>query len=49
MVLGIQNKYHTSKSQNMKINTVSTMELSKNIKQLRDFIGIINYYRDMWS
>ncbi len=32
-----------------KINVVLKMEAPKSLKQLRGFIGMVNYYRDMWS
>ena len=31
-----------------KIDTVLKMEAPKSLKQLRGFIGMVNYYRDMW-
>ncbi len=32
-----------------KIDAVLKMEAQKSLKQLRGFIGMVNYYRDMWS
>jgi len=31
-----------------KIGAVLKMELPKSLKELRGFIGMVNYYRDMW-
>ena len=31
-----------------KVNAISNMIASTNKKELRSFIGMVNYYRDMW-
>ena len=37
------------KHQKKKINTILKMEPPKTLKQLRRFVGVVNYYRDIWQ
>jgi hypothetical protein len=46
--LGYWVTQHGIQPQVKKVNSILTMEEPKNRKQLRGFIGLINYYRDMW-
>ena len=32
-----------------KVEVIHALSVSKNCKQLRQFIGMINFYRDMWK
>ena len=32
-----------------KVQTIEHIAVQTNIKQLSSFIGVINYYRDMWK
>ena len=34
---------------NKKVKAIVNMTPPKNMKQMRAFIGVINYYRDMWA
>ena len=35
--------------QNNKVQAIKHIAVPNNTKQLRSFIGVINYYRDMWK
>jgi hypothetical protein len=37
------------KSQSKKVQAVLALNLSNNVKELRSFIGMVQYYRDMWA
>jgi hypothetical protein len=37
------------KPQPKKVQTILTLNLPNNIKQLRHFLGMVQYYRDMWA
>ena len=34
---------------NINIESITNMNPPTSRKELRDFIGVINYYRDMWT
>ena len=34
---------------NKKVEAIVKMKLPKNTKEVHAFIGIVNYYRDMWA
>jgi len=37
------------KSQQKKVQAIPTINLPKNVKELRKFLGMVQYYRDMWA
>ena len=37
------------KSQNNKVQAILTLKAPTNVKELRHFLGIFQYYRDMWT
>jgi hypothetical protein len=47
--LGYWVTQHGIQPQVKKVDSILSMEEPKNQKQLRGFIGLINYYRDMWG
>ena len=36
------------KPQPKKVKTILNMDAPRNLKQLRSFLGLVTYYRDMW-
>jgi hypothetical protein len=37
------------KPQSNKVQAILAIELPTNVKQLRHFLGMVQYYRDLWA
>jgi hypothetical protein len=37
------------KSQSKKVQAILVLNLPNNVKELRHFLGMVQYYRDMWA
>ncbi len=37
------------KPQSNKVQTILTIQPPKNVKELRHFLGMVQYYRDLWA